>query len=132
MLVEPVGAARASCLRFTVAGDPVPKQPGIVRGTRVVKTQKVARYEMTVRLHALQHARRDRWTTTPEERFSVEIRAFVRDMRWIDCDNIAKSVLDGLKKVAFPDDNQVDHLIVRKAVDPVFPRVEITIQRVLG
>jgi len=47
----------------------------------------------------------------------------------IDCDNLAKVVLDSLNKIAFDDDKQVCRLTVEKVYGEQ-PRVEVTIKEV--
>jgi Holliday junction resolvase RusA-like endonuclease len=118
-------------LKFVVPHEPVPKQLGVVmgRGRRVYKGARVAGFEMTVRTYCLRETMRCGWRAKNEERFAVELVVFVADLRRTDCDNLAKSILDGLKTVAFPDDSQVTDLLVRKRVDHEKPRVEITITR---
>lgn len=46
-----------------------------------------------------------------------------------DVDNIIKSILDGLNKVAFKDDSQIVYLVASKKYSTM-PRVEITIKEV--
>src|SRR5947209_20538779 len=45
---------------------------------------------------------------------SVLIIYFYQGETTLDVDNIAKSLLDGLKGIVFPDDQQVSELVVRK------------------
>ena len=116
-------------LRFTVPGEPVPKQMGVIFRGRVTKGGRVKAYEDTVRLYARLEITRARWVTTADDRYAVELVVFVADHRRTDCDNLSKSILDGLKWAAFPDDSQVTDLLVRKRVDPSRPRVEVTITR---
>ena len=46
---------------------------------------------------------------------AVLINYFYQGQTFIDVDNIAKSLLDGLKGVLFRDDQQVSELLVRKS-----------------
>lgn len=48
-----------------------------------------------------------------------------------DCDNVAKSVLDALNKIAYKDDAQVAELIVLKRYSST-PRVEVIIHEIDG
>jgi len=109
--------------RFTVPGRPVPKQRarvyhdrklGKIRGVTPDATRQ---YENNVGLFAL--ARRPRgWPKGI--RYAVHIDAHValtqRDKRprKIDLDNVVKSVLDGLNKILWDDDHQVDALSARR------------------
>ena len=43
-----------------------------------------------------------------------------------DCDNIAKSILDGLNKIAFHDDTQITTLIVTKYYTTEEPYVVVS------
>ncbi len=44
-----------------------------------------------------------------------------------DIDNMVKSVMDGLNKVAWVDDKQVKDLTARVRRDPANPRIEVTV-----
>ena len=122
-------SARPRELRFTVPGEPIPKQMGVMIGGRVTKQRRVKGWEDTVRIFAQLAMAKVRWVTTAEDRYAVELVVYVADHRRTDCDNLSKSILDGLKWAAFPDDSQVTDLLVRKRVDPSRPRVEVTITR---
>jgi len=50
----------------------------------------------------------------------------IRYTKKIDCDNLAKSVLDALNKIAYDDDSQIDLLLVTKEYGDN-PRVEVTL-----
>ena len=59
---------------------------------------------------------RKEWASRPSwGDFTVEIvMEHVGDPPWIDLDNIAKAVLDGVKKHVFHDDAQVARLLVER------------------
>jgi Endodeoxyribonuclease RusA len=50
----------------------------------------------------------------PNQDLAVLIIYFYQGETYLDVDNIAKSLLDGLKGVLFQDDQQVSELLVRK------------------
>lgn len=56
----------------------------------------------------------------------VEVSLFWPDKRRHDVDNI-KALLDSLSGIIYEDDSQIQHLVVRKAVDKKRPRVEIIV-----
>jgi len=98
---------------------------------RVVKPTRVRDYQHHARDYAQLAVNRAQWTATPEESFAVTLRVFVGNLRTIDVDNCSKSILDALKRVAFPDDRQVVELHVYKAIDRERPRVEVEVRRIV-
>lgn len=58
---------------------------------------------------------------------SVELVAWMPDRRMSDLDNIAKSALDGLNKVAYLDDDQVVRIVAERRIDRAHPRLEIRV-----
>lgn len=60
----------------------------------------------------------------------VEVSLFWPDKRRHDVDNI-KALLDSLSGILYEDDSQIEHLVVKKAVDKGRPRVEIIIAPLL-
>lgn len=127
-------------LRFVVQGEPVPAQmatllPGGGVSTKGEKNVRARSYRDRVRLFAMAEINRARWHAQSDDAFAVELHAFVGDARVVDCDNLAKNVLDGLKSVRgraciFPDDRQVVELHVTKAIDRERPRLEILVRRI--
>lgn len=49
----------------------------------------------------------------------VHLSISVTEKRYFEVDNLAKSVLDSLKTIAFDDDSQVSSLIVEKHIHPM-------------
>lgn len=49
----------------------------------------------------------------------ISVSALEKQFKEVDVDNLAKSVLDGLKGVAFDDDSQVTDLIINKNIHPL-------------
>lgn len=62
-----------------------------------------------------------------DAKYSVEIRSWFQTNA-SDVDGPVKLVLDALKGIAWRDDRQVFHSPPWKAVDPVAPRLEVTIR----
>lgn len=91
-----------------VPGDPQPKQrPRVVRG-RAYTPRRTSDYEQRIAAHALQARQewqrgRDPWPLTGTY-YEVRV-AFTRDVLTGDSDNVAKSVMDGLRGVLFADDD---------------------------
>ena len=118
-------------LAFVIPGDPVPAQMGrVMSNGRTTKPPRVKEYQTHAKFHTLLAVRTRAWEATREESFAVTLRVFVGDARVIDCDNIAKSIGDALKGVAFPDDRQIVELHVYKRIDRGQPRVEVMVERV--
>jgi Holliday junction resolvase RusA-like endonuclease len=116
-------------LAFTVPGDPVPAQMGRIGiGGKILVSGRVKGYRDKVRLHTRMHVQKQDWQRgDASARYAVTLRCFVEDNRVIDCDNLAKCILDGIKREAFHDDRQVVDLHVFKRVDRERPRVEIEV-----
>lgn len=130
-----VNAPGGSALVFEVPGEPVPKQMGALIRGRVTKSTRVRSWEDTVRVYSAREVMRVGWRPDPEARYSVSLCFYIADHRIVDCDNLAKSTLDGLKRIrggygwfVFHDDSQVDHLEIRKCVDRSRPRVAVEIR----
>ena len=97
---------------ITIPGRPVPKgRPRVGRSGRkyVVYTPRKTRdYEQAVGFTA-----RAACKVPMEGPVAVKIRLYFKKKGRIpDCDNCAKSILDGLSKIAYGDDRQVQHLEV--------------------
>lgn len=63
------------------------------------------------------------WSARKREQYSHEFTPYPHK---VDCDNLAKIILDSLNGVAFDDDAQVTDLRVIKKYN-VYPRVEVTL-----
>lgn len=120
-----------SVLRFVVPGEPVPAQPAAIVNGYVARKGRARQraYRDHVRIHTIVAVNAVRWRSTPDDRYSVVLRAFLGNLRVIDCDNIAKSSLDGIKTIAFPDDRQIVDLHIYKRLDADHPRLEVEITR---
>lgn len=116
-------------IAFTLTGCPVPKgRPRVTRGgLRTFTPSRTLRYENAVGMAA--KAAGARVTTEP---MRLVCRFYLPDGRQSDIDNLAKSVLDGLNRVAWKDDSQVRELMASKAIDRANPRVEVEIWNIEG
>lgn len=133
-------------MKFTVYGEPVAKgrprfstRGGIVRSYTPNKT---ASYENLVKLS---------FDTQVEDKKKLEGEIFAEIIAYFpipkstskkkaelmrngeimhtkkcDCDNLAKSILDSLNKIAYDDDSQICSLVVKKFYSDT-PRVEVNI-----
>jgi crossover junction endodeoxyribonuclease RusA len=110
-------------MRFWVPGKPQAKQrPRVGKGGRIYTPRETADYEA----HVAQAWRLADGEIIPKDT-AVRVELYVskdsvevviepapnrRHTARADLDNIAKSILDGLNKVAFEDDRQVAELLV--------------------
>ena len=62
--------------------------------------------------------------STSKKRTQMMVEGKIRYTKKIDCDNLAKIVLDSLNKIAFDDDSQVCELVVQKRYSTE-PRVAV-------
>ena len=117
-------------IRITVPGRPVPKgRPRLgVRGRKafVYTPERTVEYERLVGLCAAAARSGD----VLECPVAVKIDLHLHGKRRIDVDNCAKSILDGMNKIVYLDDNQVVDLRVRKLQekDKMRQRVEIEVR----
>lgn len=119
-------------MNFTIPGDPVPAQMGALLPGGGIATRgqgRVRAYKDRVRLYTLRAVQIDGWNARDgAARYAVWLHVFVGDARVIDADNCAKALLDGIKRIAFPDDRQVHELHVYKRIDRERPRVDVVIE----
>lgn len=112
-------------IAFTVTGTPQPKQR--TRGANRYLPSPTAIYQDIVAGTAAVHVR-------PHERIGKAHRVAVTLRMYGaakgDVDNIAKAVLDGMNKVVYADDSQVDELHVYRWRHDPKPRVEVEVKRI--
>lgn len=104
-------------LEFWIDGVPVPKQSFRVTGKgRGRQDPRVTAWCNEIALQAKQCANQNCWSLEEAtgRHFRVECTAYLPGKKRSDVDNLAKAVLDGLKGVLFPDDNEVIELVSRK------------------
>ena len=115
-------------LSFYVKGDPVPKQSFRLIEKRSGKTHgyadpRVVSWQNAIGYEANLHCRE-----LLTSHVSVRLEFYLSNRRVVDLDNLSKAVLDGLKGIAFKDDNQVIKLELSKQVDKENPGVRIFIR----
>ena len=59
---------------------------------------------------------------------AVTLDFYYPTARWVDVDNLAKAVLDGLQGVAFENDSQIVRLTTSKRIDRQLPGVWVRIE----
>lgn len=131
-------------IQFTIPGEPKSKQrPRVTKAGITYTPKQTVEYENWVKqCYIIEH-----FNTQLEGQLKATITAYfsvpkskskktkeqmlageVRPQR-LDCDNIAKAVLDALNKIAYNDDRQVVELIVKKYYAET-PRVEVDLANV--
>lgn len=111
-------------IEFTVPGDPVPKsRPGRGRNGQRYMPRPTKDYQ-----EAVGWAAKEAGAKPHGGPVKVEIEFY--GAKGGDCDNLAKSVLDGLNKIAYNDDRQVLELHVGLTRRDDNPRAVIRISRI--
>jgi Holliday junction resolvase RusA-like endonuclease len=116
----------SALLVFTVDGPPLPWQRARGNGKQHFTSPKQKAYQQHARLSMRAAMQRGTWTT--DERYHVEIVAYVTPKQRGDVDNIAKQLLDSGNRVLWDDDRQVDAVSIRRFVDRVRPRLEVRVR----
>lgn len=62
-----------------------------------------------------------------DARYEVEVVGYFKNGRMCDGDNLLKAVCDGMNKIIYGDDRQVDRKVVERCKDPAYPRTEVTV-----
>ena len=110
---------------FCVEGQPVPKQ-----SYRAVKgggytSPRVKAWQEAVAWKAKEAMQ---WRNPIEGPVSVRLVFILKNKRRMDCDNLSKGTLDGMRGIVYKDDNQIVNLhiikrIIPKAITGVFIEV---------
>jgi crossover junction endodeoxyribonuclease RusA len=128
---EVASASPGSALRFTVAGNPVPKaRARRGKGGRHYTPPKTRAFEQRVRWAGIAAASVAGWKPAAGASYALALFVVFPDRRPKDLDNVLKSVSDALNGVAWLDDAQVHELTVRRSIDRTAPRVEVQIRRI--
>lgn len=96
-------------IKFVVLGRPVPKQRPRMGKGKAFTAQLTKDYEKTVGWYA-----RAAMMSREPLQGPVAATIDVYHKNKMDCDNMAKSILDGLNGICYLDDDQVVELLVRK------------------
>ena len=115
---------------FYVDGDPIPKQSFRVIEKRSGKIHGYADPRVTSWQNAIGTIASTRIDKLFTGKIKVIMEFYLSNNRVVDLDNLCKAVLDGLKGIAFKDDNQVVKLELSKQVDKDDPGVGIFISEV--
>ena len=115
---------------FYVDGDPIPKQSFRVIEKRSGKIHGYADPRVLAWQKAIGTIASTRIDKLLTGKIKVIMEFYLSNNRVVDLDNLCKAVLDGLKGIAFKDDNQVIKLELSKQVDKENPGVRIFISEV--
>jgi Holliday junction resolvase RusA-like endonuclease len=117
-------------LVFTVFGPPQPKQRARAcpNGKHITPKRTRAYEKLVATIAGLQRPRV--WRL--DGRYHVKARVFFGDARPRDVDNVAKSLLDGLNRVLWNDDRQVELLTIERSIDRAAPRLEVVVDDLVG
>ena len=107
-------------ITFFVKGEPVPKQSFRKTRNGGYIDPRVTAWADAVGYEAKQHV-----TEIITTHVSVRMNFYLSNNRRVDCDNLSKNVLDGLKGIVFNDDSQVHKLVITKTVRKENPGVQV-------
>ncbi len=111
--------------RIIVPGRPVPKgRPRLGKNGNVYTPKKTREYEELVGWHAKQTIKEPL-----QGDIAIDIRICINGNNVPDIDNVCKTLLDGMNRVAYNDDRQVAVLMVQRFKDKN-ERVEIKLWEV--
>ena len=120
-------------ISFVVPGKPQPKQrarKGVSWSGKVIwyTPKETVIFEKSVAWQAMfALAQHEDWPK--DAKYKISVFAFFPDSRRRDFDNVIKSVLDGMNKLAYHNDSQVvDHGESGKRVDALYPRTEVRLE----
>jgi Holliday junction resolvase RusA-like endonuclease len=118
-------------ITFTVHGQPVGKERARVVNGHAYTPRKTASYEAGIRLlgqlvAAEQPDEANDIRSCDWKRLSIDI-FFSADARRPDCDNVVKSIMDGLQGVFWATDNRVIPAVRSVCIGSKTPRVVVTI-----
>ena len=106
---------------FTVYGNPIPKARARVVNGHSYTPATTTRFEHLVAAAARAAGVRE----ATDQPLRLEITFYRETRHRCDIDNLGKSILDGLNRIAWRDDNQVVDLILHKRICKENPRTEI-------
>ena len=112
-------------IAFQVDGEPIPKQSARAGRAGWYTPQRMRDWQELVSWIA-----KETMGIEPPLRSPLSVRLdFTRSTRHrVDLDNLSKSVLDGMNKIVFNDDQQITHLVVSKTYDTETPGVSVQVR----
>lgn len=128
-------------LLFTVPGEPQAKERARVFGfkkasgvgVRGVTPKRTRAYAEVVRSAAMAAVSSAGWEFGEDEYYSVTIAVYRTHFRKSgDLDNYVKAVLDAMNGAVFDDDRYVRKLAAALLQDRENPRVEVTVEKMVG
>lgn len=123
MNVEPITVA------FALLGPPVPLERARHGKGRTYSAPRSVAYQRALAYAFRAASLVGKWPL--DARYHVTIVVTFADHRRRDIDNVAKTVLDGLNRVAWADDSQVDRLTIERASPcPSTAGVVVKVERV--
>jgi Holliday junction resolvase RusA-like endonuclease len=114
-------------IQFFVEGEPTPKQSFRVVEKRNGKTHGYADPRVVAWQTAIGTIANQYCDKPLEGKLWARLEFYLSNNRVVDLDNLCKATLDGLKGIAFKDDNQVFQMELSKSVDKYNPGVYIEV-----
>ena len=117
-------------LIFTVPGEPVPKARAGRQGRKSYTPERTRLAEEAVGIYALA-AFQDSQLMMRDSvgHYGLKLKFYIKAKRRRDLDNLAKTVMDGMKAILWLDDSQVHILVAGKIPVTDNPRTEVSIWR---
>lgn len=110
-------------ISFIVPGNPIPKaRARVLRTGRTYTPRTTQEHEETVRVYAVKAGIQEE--SGP---IRMNLHFFREDAKRCDFDNLAKTVTDALKGIAYEDDSQIVQCHILKDIDRDNPRTEVEI-----
>ena len=113
-------------LRFTILGEPLPKQRSGYGKRRFYTKAATRKAETDIRWYILSTGNRE---PERDHQLAIQLSFFCRNGQRKDIDNLIKLVLDACTGFVWVDDVQVIELSARKEIDADNPRTEVIIWR---
>jgi crossover junction endodeoxyribonuclease RusA len=113
-------------IKFTVYGNPVPKQRPRLGAYKTYTPKRTKDWERLVGWSCL---RDNPGLELLQGGVSASYIFYRRNRRKCDLDNLIKGINDGLNGVAFVDDTQVTEIYARLEYDRDNPRVEVELKQ---
>lgn len=114
-------------ITFYVHGNPIPKQSTRFVNGHCYTPERMKSWQETVVWEAAA-------AMIEREMLQGELEAYfvftLDNHRRVDCDNLAKPVADGMRKIVYADDSQIVKMTIEKKFDRDNPGVFISVREV--